>query len=244
MDANKTVVASFSSETLPQNGWWWNSQESGRGFTLEIRDGRLFMAAFLYDPSGRPTWITTGGAMSSATSYQGSLVAYANGQTLTGPYQPPVQTGSVGSVDLQFLSPDRAVMTWPGGTMQIERFPFGSGPRTTGITPESGWWWNPAESGRGFALEAQGDTLFIAGYLYDEAGNPVWLNTYGTLDASNRLVSSWMEFRDGQTLTGPYVPPTLTNPNVGPVTVQFLSSTSAVMTLPDDRKISLSRFLF
>ena len=27
--------------------------------------------------------------------------------------------------------------------------------------PENGWWWNPAQSGRGFSIEVQGDTMFL-----------------------------------------------------------------------------------
>ena len=40
--------------------------------------------------------------------------------------------------------------------------------------PQAGWWWNPAESGRGFFLEWQGGQLLMAGYMYDDNGNPVW----------------------------------------------------------------------
>jgi len=234
----------YSPSFPPETGWWWNPQESGRGFTIEMRDGKLFMAVFLYDPSGRPTWFTSGGAMNSGTSYVGQLVSFANGQTLTGPYKPPVQTSSVGWVSLEFHAADRATLTWPGGTLPIERFKFGEGPRSTGVKPEAGWWWNVAESGRGFAIETQGDTLFIAGYMYDASGNPVWFTANGQMDATNHFNSTWVQFSGGQTLTGPYVPPVVTNPNVGSVIVHFLSPTSALVTLPNGRQISLSRFAF
>ncbi|MCM2326529.1 MAG: hypothetical protein NDI88_01435, partial [Lysobacter sp.] len=32
--------------------------------------------------------------------------------------------------------------------------------------PETGWWWNPAEDGRGFSLEVQGNNIFFAAFLY------------------------------------------------------------------------------
>ncbi|MGL1204190.1 hypothetical protein ACSTK0_25170, partial [Vibrio parahaemolyticus] len=48
-----------------------------------------------------------------------------------------------------------------------------------GAGPQSGWWWNAAEPGRGYFLESQysaaGDQTIYAGYyMYDDAGNAVW----------------------------------------------------------------------
>ncbi|HHL32719.1 MAG TPA: hypothetical protein ENJ41_09035, partial [Oceanospirillales bacterium] len=40
------------------------------------------------------------------------------------------------------------------------------------FTPESGFWWNPDESGSGYAIEIQDNFLFMTLYVYDEAGNP------------------------------------------------------------------------
>jgi hypothetical protein len=33
------------------------------------------------------------------------------------------------------------------------------------VTPENGWWWNPAESGRGFNIETQNNTVFVATFV-------------------------------------------------------------------------------
>ncbi|MEE9345008.1 MAG: hypothetical protein V3U88_05320 [Methylococcales bacterium] len=38
--------------------------------------------------------------------------------------------------------------------------------------PDTGWWWNANESGRGFSIEKQADKIFLAAYLYDDSGNP------------------------------------------------------------------------
>ena len=37
----------------PQTGWWWNTAEGGRGYSIEASGGRLFFASYLYDVSGR-----------------------------------------------------------------------------------------------------------------------------------------------------------------------------------------------
>ena len=34
-------------------------------------------------------------------------------------------------------------------------------------SPESGWWWNPAEGGRGYSIEIQDNQLFFAAYSYE-----------------------------------------------------------------------------
>jgi hypothetical protein len=35
-------------------------------------------------------------------------------------------------------------------------------------------WWNPAESGWGLTIEQQSDVMFLALYVFDTSGNPVW----------------------------------------------------------------------
>lgn len=48
-------------------------------------------------------------------------------------------------------------------------------------SPESGWWWNPAEGGRGYSIEIQDNQLFFAAYSYDSNKQPVWYYSSGTL---------------------------------------------------------------
>jgi hypothetical protein len=83
--------------------------------------------------------------------------------------------------------------------------------------PEAGWWWNKDESGRGFFLEWQGGQLFMAGYMYDDAGNPIWYLSGDSVPATNiRSYSNvWQLMGNGQTLTGQYRPPTQVNSNLG-----------------------------
>ena len=65
----------------------------------------------------------------------------------------------------------------PGGAVPIQRFNIvTNGTTATPLAnqPENGWWWSTQESGRGYFLEWQGGQLFMAGYMYDDAGNPIW----------------------------------------------------------------------
>ena len=42
------------------------------------------------------------------------------------------------------------------------------------VLPDGGWYWNPAEAGRGFNIEIQDNLLFVAAFVYDVQGKPVW----------------------------------------------------------------------
>ena len=100
--------------------------------------------------------------------------------------------------------------------------------------------------GRGFFLEWQGGQLFMAGYMYDAAGNPIWYLS-GNSVASTNLQSysnQWLQFGSGQTLTGTYRAPVQVNGNVAPVTITFQGAENALMTLPGGRTTSIRRFRF
>jgi serine protease len=229
-----------------QSGWWWNPVEGGRGFGIEIRNGKLFFGGFLYDNSGAPTWYVSGPAdMQSSTQYVGSLQAYVGGQSLNGSFRSPLSNGSPGQITLNFSGPGTGTLTWPGGTIPIQRFEFVPGGLTTtktGFAAESGWWWNPSEPGRGFTLEVQGNNLFMAGFMYDASGNAVWLLASGAMLNSSLYVGNWTQYAGGQSLTGTYQQARVSNPNVGNARVQFSSTLKATMTLPDGRTIPLEKF--
>ena len=227
----------------PESGFWWNPNEGGRGFAIEVQGVTLFMGAFLYEANGRATWYSSAGPLQADGSYQGTLQAYGNGQTLTGAYKAnAVTNANAGNIALQFSDATHGTLTWPGGTIPIERFVFGSG--TPSFKPESGIWWNAAESGRGFLIEVQGTTLWLGGYMYDEAGNPVWYAAPGPMTSTTLFQGHWEQYSGGQTLTGAYFPPASPPANAGNVTLQFTSTTTATLTLPDARQIQLTRFYF
>lgn len=100
------------------------------------------------------------------------------------------------------------------------------------IQPESGWWWNQAESGRGFTIEVQNNTLFMAGYLYDQSGAPVWYTASGPYDhTASSFTGQLVAFRGGQCLTCAYRPP---SPDFTPgnVTLRFTGTTAGTLTWP------------
>ena len=232
----------------PGTGYWWNTVEPGRGFVIEIQGTTMFMAGFLYDTIGHATWVASTGPMASATQYSGSLTTYSGGQTLTGAYLgPPQAPVTIGTLAINFSSDTTGSLTWPGGTVPIQRFDFGPGgaiavkPRSN---PETGWWWNPFEGGRGYAIEVQGSSMYFASYMYEPSGSPVWYLASGNVASPTLFTGTWSQFANGQTLTGPYKPAIVSNANVGSATLQFSDNHTATLTLPDLRQIPLWRFAF
>ena len=229
----------------PQTGWYWNAAESGRGFFVEKNGANVFMAGFQYDTTGRASWFTSQGAVASSKTFA-PMSMFANGQTLTGAYQPPQALASPGSVGLTFTASTAATMSWPGGTTQLARFPFAGAQVVAPQSgaPESGWWWNPAEPGRGYAIEFQGNAIFVCGFMYDGAGNPVWYLINGTMATPTHFEGGWMQFANGQAMGAPYRAPQLVNANVGSAVLDFTDARNGTLTLPDGRKIALTRFVF
>ena len=231
----------------PATGVWWNPAEGGRGYVIEQQGDSLFFGAYLYDSSGRATWYAAGGGMTGNT-FRSTLTMYAAGQTLTGSYVAPIVTGSAGDVSITFNDASRGTLTWPGGTIPIQRFDIVAGGATLtphAGTPETGIWWNPAESGRGYALEIQAGTMFMGGYMFDAGGNPIWYSSGQTpMTDAMTYVGTWEQYGNGQTMTGTYKSATLMNSNMGTVRIQFTDTQNATLTLPDGRQIPITRFRF
>jgi len=225
----------------PQNGWWWNPSESGRGFFIEERNGLIYLGGYFYEDNGRATWLTSGGPLTDPYLYQGTLQRYQNGQSVFGAYRPPGPAVDVGPVTLKFTDDSHGTLTWPGGTVPIERQIFDEEEPIPAAVfalfdppfrPLSGWWWNEAESGTGFSLEVRGNNLFVVAFMYDDAGLPIWYFTAGPMSSPTHYEGDWLLFADGQTMTGPYRPPS-TPQKLGRVIVDFSAEDEGTIAYTD-----------
>ncbi|HEX8952074.1 MAG TPA: hypothetical protein VF945_09540, partial [Polyangia bacterium] len=71
--------------------------------------------------------------------------------------------------------------------------------------PRTGWWWNPAEDGRGFSIEVRGNHIFFASFLYDVSGRATWYVSSGAVSLDGSLYSDVLySAKNGQTLGGAY----------------------------------------
>ena len=228
------VFTSPPGQAAPQDGWWWNPAESGRGFFLDVQGPRMFMAGYLYDADGRATWVVSNDAMPDPERYDGRLLAFRDGQSLMGAYRHPGAPVDAGAVGLRFTDATHGTLTWAGGTVPIQRQDFHHG-TAAAFQPRNGWWWNPDESGRGFSIEVQGDHMFIGAYMYDEAGNPVWYVADALMQSPNRFTGPLLQFSNGQTMTGAYRAPG-TPATAGTITIDFAAREQATVTLTEAQK--------
>lgn len=125
-------------------------------------------------------------------------------------------------------------------------------PASHAFTPESGFWWNPAESGQGYSIEIQDNYLFLLGYTYTAGGASQFVSAQGLLSGNARFQStgnstdgSWLNtFANGQCLgCTTYRAPTVFLGSSGPVTIVFNTETTATMTLAG-RTFPIQRFDF
>lgn len=111
------------------------------------------------------------------------------------------------------------------------------------VDPETGWWWNAAESGRGFSIEQQVDTIFFAAYLYNNSGKDAWYTAVMTKNTAGNFKGTLRQFSDGQTLLGPYQAAKPANNNAGDITLAFNTPTTGTMTWPGG-VVPIERFIF
>ncbi len=231
----------------PETGWYWDDTAGGQGFGIEILNGRLFIGGFLYDAQGNPIWFVANGALAAnGTDFVADMQEWQGGQTLTGSYRPPTQIASPGTINLSWTSNTQLVMRWPGGLKTLKRYPIPGGPGAaagpSAGMPQRGWWWNAGEAGRGYMLEVQGSQLFMTGFMYLVNGYRTWYLTTGGMTGTSVYQGTWQQYGFGQTYTSGWVSPTLINVNAGFVRLDFTSTTTAVLTLPNGATVNLVRF--
>jgi hypothetical protein len=108
--------------------------------------------------------------------------------------------------------------------------------------PQPGWYWNPAESGRGFFIESTTGSTVVGGYLYDADGHALWVISGGAnadpYNYSGRLLTDG----GGQTLFGTYQSPAPST-DLGAVSIHFADDTHATLTWSGG-VVPLERFSF
>lgn len=60
------LIASFGVGAFqPRTGHWWNPNESGRGFNIDIQNGVMVLAVYTYDMAGNAQWYLASGTMTN-----------------------------------------------------------------------------------------------------------------------------------------------------------------------------------
>lgn len=123
--AAKTCTARFNPAAVnPETGWWWASSEPGRGYSIELKNGRVFIASYAYRGDGSPAWYLSSGTW-DGQSLSTSLDEYEGGQSLWSGWRPAARRGTVATATLTFSTPTRGSIAWSDGRVSsIERFMF------------------------------------------------------------------------------------------------------------------------
>jgi hypothetical protein len=109
------------------------------------------------------------------------------------------------------------------------------------LVPAVGLWWNPNESGSGYALDVKHGVLVVTIYSYDKAtGNAQWYLAYNPLTNNGHSFNAPLgKYRGGQCISCAYTgSPTYTGDD-GTIAIEFSSSTSATVTLPGGRTTNI-----
>ncbi|MFC4819508.1 hypothetical protein [Dokdonella ginsengisoli] len=121
---------------------------------------------------------------------------------------------------------------------------FSAGAAAQTIPPVDGFYLDPGQGGRGYAVETQDDQMFVALFNYDEDSRPTFYTIQGTWNPATRRVNnaSLYQVSSGPWIGGAYMQP---GPaiNKGPVTLEFPTPTTGRLVY-NGRTSTLQRFLF
>lgn len=233
----------------PVTGWYWNPAEAGRGFAIERQGDKLFVAAFLYETSGAPTWYVGTLSENANAQYVGEFSRYTGGQSLLGAYKEPV-AAKVADVVLTFSSSTTGTLqvTPVGGgvtTINIQRYAISSPAFEPSSVPfANGWYWNEGAGGRGYFIEVQGTRAFIGSFMYDTSGQPIWYVSTASVDKLASVVGSLQQFSGGQSLSGPFKGPTENPVSPGRMSFDLAGNGQGQMVLPNNTKVPMKPFAF
>lgn len=218
-------------QAAPQTGFYWNAAEPGREFFVEKVGDSFFVAGLYFAPDGRPTWAVSNAPMPDANVYDGRLESLFGGQILGRVYQAPAEVDDAGPVHILFGDDTHATLTWPGGDISLVRQDV-QGDDTAGIAPQSGVWWNAAEAGRAFVIDANGGHIVVAALMYEGSGDPVWYTADGVMSDGAHFQADLLRTANGQTMDGDYMAPS-TPVVVGSIALDFTAPDRAKVTLTD-----------
>ena len=159
------------------------------------------------------------------------------GYDLRTPLSPGVQLGGVGRGGNEFKHTTLGILTFSvNATPPTNQVTFTAAAR---ITPQAGLWWNPDESGSGYALDYKHGVLVVTIYSYVSAGDSTWYLAAGPVSGSNFFSATLDKYRGGQCISCAYPGRPASAGNDGTVTIQFTSPASATMTLPGGRAVPI-----
>lgn len=133
-----SLAAAQAPRTPPTAGFWWNPNESGRGWNIEVQNDVVAVTHFVYRTDGSSTFFQSAGAFDLTTGVvSGALNAIEQGQCIGCPYRRPTTT-SLGTVRFEFPNDSQGRVIYPDGTViNIQPFVYGY---SNALTATFGTW--------------------------------------------------------------------------------------------------------
>ena len=242
--------AKAAADNFRGNGWWWGgASQSGTGFFIEAQGDIAFVTFFMYDDAGKAIWYSASGVLTSLTggsyAFSGDLLSFRGGQAASSNTPSAPTSQAAGRLSITFSSATTATVQLPARSFAAQRFDFaGLNGTVTGNQPELGWYWNAAQSGRGYAIEVQNGTMFLAMFHYNADGSPTWNLYNGPAAASGTFGGDFLAFTGGQSLGGAYRAPNPATATAG-FNGAFTSPCQGKLTFPGNPvQTSVTRFAF
>ncbi|HUI98859.1 MAG TPA: hypothetical protein VLY46_01435 [Usitatibacter sp.] len=244
VNGSSSCSAALLTGAAPQSpaalsGLWWNAAESGWGVSFTQRRNILFVAWYTYDGSGNPKWYVASdcempsGVTGTSGTCNGALYE-VSGPTFFGTAfdSSLVHASTAGSISVAFQDANDGTMTYTADgqsrTVAVTRQPI-----TSGTTPPAvdytDLWYNPSESGWGLSITQQYGVMFLAWYVYDSNGNPMWYVAPDCVVVGSGCSGSLYR------TTGPALGPTF-----NPAVVQAFAAGTVSLTFSDANDGTLS----
>jgi len=186
--AASILFSSMVHAFAPRNGHWWNPNESGSGYNIDVYNGVLVLTAYSYKTNGDSEWYLASGPLSADQQhFTGTLDKYRNGQCISCAYPGrPALIGNDGLISITFLSETSAVLSLPGGrvTNIVPFFPVPT----------------PNASLDGTYRLKRGTVDYLGGPLIDTANGT--LNATGTMTITGNQITQTVSVTvNGSTVT-------------------------------------------
>lgn len=177
----------FGSRALPQTGIWYNPEQSGTGFMMEVQGERVAGYYYLYSESGDPEWLLFNGVLEPAQGsdatwiLEADLTRYRDGACLGCAFEAPVVDGVQGHVRFEFMQRNLArVQVDDGPAQRIWTITFGLNaaphfaPTTDYPVPRLDGYWSLSVTDEGNMVYSRGMQLMEVQSSSEESFT-VWL---------------------------------------------------------------------
>jgi len=230
------VVLRLAGRVLdPGSGWWWNPEEPGRGFFLEILGDRARVTCCTYADDGQPIWYST----TSEPATDGAALFWRQGGRDSGDTAADSREVDAHRGSLRFPTPRNAQIGIDSSTLalvpQRAENPGRIGWESHALT---GQWVEDADAPRWrLVVEAHDERVVVA--LLSDSG---WCIAEGSRIRAREYVGEWRRFQGGQALTGPYRRPR--DPDeIGAARMLWVDTTCVLVTLPDGHRVAMRRLV-